>query len=91
MDEEFIKEMREIAEYAESRDMDRNKLANYWKHGKGAAKIRWGTPGSWTRCRRHLLKHVGPGRAERMCSQWYRDVTGHWIGSEKGKNPLGPG
>jgi hypothetical protein len=29
-------------------------LRNYWTRGAGAAKIRWGTPGDWSRCNRLL-------------------------------------
>ncbi len=59
---------------------DRNNLANYWKRGKGAARIRWGTPGAWTRCTAALDSKVGSERAKRMCSQWNHDVTGRWPG-----------
>jgi hypothetical protein len=39
------------------------KLKRYWTTGEGGIrKIRWGTPGSWTRCYRHLRKYLGPGR-----------------------------
>lgn len=61
-----------------------NTLEEYWKHGKGAAKIRWGTPGSYTRCVRHIGKHVTDDAAHRICAQWYHDVVGHWPGA-KGK------
>jgi hypothetical protein len=65
----------------------------YWKTGAGAAKVRWGTPGSHTRCVRHLRKHLGGSadRAHRVCAQWEHDVTGHWPGEKKGKNPKGRG
>jgi hypothetical protein len=66
-------------------------LERYWKHGKGAAIIGWGSPGSWTRCHVEIGKHVGPEKAARICSQWYHDVTGHWVGEQKGANPLGRG
>ena len=29
-------------------------LRDYWLHGEGAARIRWGTDGSFTRCTRLL-------------------------------------
>jgi hypothetical protein len=58
-----------------------NNLEEYWKHGEGAAKIRWGTPGDWTRCHAHLAKHVGSERAKRICAQWHHDTTGVWPGS----------
>lgn len=60
-----------------------NNLENYWKRGKGAAKIRWGTPGDWTRCYRNIRKHVANERAKRICAQWHRDVTGVWPGDKK--------
>ncbi|MFF4607943.1 hypothetical protein ACFY12_35050 [Streptomyces sp. NPDC001339] len=58
-------------------------LERYWKNGEGAAKIRWGTPGDWTRCHRHLTKHVGDDRARRICSQWHHDQTGVWPGDKR--------
>lgn len=61
---------------------DRNNLAAYWKRGPGALKIKWGTPGDWTRCHRHLVKYVGDERARRICSQWHHDVTRVWPGSK---------
>lgn len=59
---------------------DRNNLERYWKTGAGAAKIRWGTPGDWTRCKRHLTKRVGDERARRICAQWHHETTGLWPG-----------
>lgn len=58
-----------------------NTLERYWKFGKGALKIRWGTPGDWTRMHRHLVKYVGDERAKRIAAQWHKDVTGKWPGS----------
>jgi hypothetical protein len=63
---------------------DRNQLENYWKRGKGALKIRWGTPGDWRRCFKHIKKHVNDEFAKRICSQWHHDVLGTWPG-EKSK------
>jgi hypothetical protein len=64
--------------------LDRNRgnaetLRRYWEHGKGAAKIRWGTPGDWTRCRRHLSKYMG-ARAAGYCQLRHHAVTGMWTG-----------
>ncbi len=42
------------------------RLRRYWLHGAGAAKIRWGTPGDWVRCHRHLSKYLGP-RSKGYC------------------------
>lgn len=65
--------------------MDRNRgnaeeLRRYWTRGKGAAKIRWGTPGDWTRCVRQLSKYMGP-RAKGYCQLRHKEVTGVYTGS----------
>lgn len=59
------------------------KLVEYWVHGEGAAKIRWGTPGSMKRCIRHLRKYVAlsPGG---LCAEYHRLATGEWP-TEHGK------
>ena len=62
-----------------------NSLENYWKHGEGAAKIRWGTPGDWTRCERHLDGKVGSERAKRICAQWHMERVGYWPGDKRNK------
>lgn len=70
--------------------MDRNKLKEYWTRGEGLAK--WaGHPHPWTTLYRHLLKYVGSERAQRMASEWFKEVFGYWPGERKGKNPRGPG
>lgn len=63
---------------------DRNRgnaeeLRKYWTRGKGAAKIRWGTPGDWTRCVRNLSKYMGP-RAKGYCQLRHKEVTGIYTG-----------
>ena len=58
-------------------------IVQYWKHGKGAIKIRWGTSGDWTRCHRHLREHVGDARARRMCAQWHIDMNGYATGDKR--------
>jgi hypothetical protein len=60
-------------------------LENYWKLGKGAIKIRWGSPGDFTRCVRHLDKHVGSERAKRICAQWHYDTNGFWPGDRRNR------
>lgn len=52
------------------------KLKKYWTIGKGAAKIRWGTPGSWSRCYRHLVKYVGPTIAPGYCTNLSKRLGG---------------
>lgn len=34
------------------------RLHEYWVHGEGAAKIRWGEPGDFNRCVQHLGKYI---------------------------------
>lgn len=77
------------------------KLKAYWTVGQGGiSKIRWGTPGDWTRCERHLARYVGPEQAKRMCANYHHEMTGTWPGSDanrvaSGKPPrgkvIGPG
>jgi hypothetical protein len=55
------------------------RLKRYWTVGKGAAKIRWGTPGSWTRCYKHLLKYVGPKVAPGYCTNLGKRLGGHGV------------
>ena len=66
--------------------LDRNrgnaeKLRRYWLYGKGALKIRWNTPGDWTRCYRQLMKYMGP-RAKGYCQLRHKEATGVWTGSK---------
>ena len=72
---------------------DAEKLRLYWTVGKGGAKIRWGTPGDFTRCVRHLNKYM-PGRAEGYCQNLHQRMTGMATGSDahrvaSGKPPRG--
>jgi len=67
--------------------LDRNrgnaeKLRRYWLYGKGAAKIRWNTPGDWTRCFRQLSKYMGP-RAKGYCALRHKEATGMWTGDKR--------
>lgn len=52
------------------------KLKSYWTHGKGAAKIRWGTKGDLTRAHRHLSKYVGPERAWGLAQNYHQYLFG---------------
>lgn len=51
------------------------RLRRYWTRGKGALKIRWGTPGDFKRCVRHLRKYVGTG-AEGLCNVYHTSAVG---------------
>ena len=60
--------------------LDRNRgnaetLRRYWTRGEGAAKIRWGAPGDWSRCVKHLAKYLGP-RAKGYCQLRHKDALG---------------
>jgi hypothetical protein len=70
--------------------VDRNrgnaeKLRRYWTVGKGGLKIRWNSPGDWTRCYKQLAKYMGP-RAKGYCALRHKEMTGTWPGS---KNNIG--
>jgi hypothetical protein len=66
---------------------DRNRgnaeqLRRYWTIGKGGVmKIRWNTPGDWTRCYRNLKKYLGP-RAKGYCALRHKEMTGTWPGDK---------
>lgn len=56
-------------------------LLEYWAHGTGAAKIRWGTSGDFDRCRRLLRKYVPrPDMPNGLCANLHRRATGQWPG-----------
>ncbi|MCJ7725388.1 MAG: hypothetical protein MUP76_03250, partial [Acidimicrobiia bacterium] len=59
---------------------DTRRIHDYWTKGKGAAKIRWGTPGDFTRLRRHLAKYIEPRYLNRTVAQWHHDALGYWPG-----------
>lgn len=63
-------------------------LRRYWTRGEGALKIRWGTPGDWTRCVRFLSKYLGP-RAKGYCALRHKEVTGLWTGDTKHRQIFG--
>jgi hypothetical protein len=74
-----------IASLSAAGGFDRNRgnaeeLRKYWTRGKGALKIRWGTPGDWTRCVRQLSKYMGP-RAKGYCQLRHKEATGVYTGS----------
>jgi len=59
-------------------------LKDYWLRGEGAAQIRWGTKGSFTRCVRELREHFPTG-TEGLCANLYHEATGHWPGEDRDK------
>lgn len=65
----------------------RDQLKRYWTQpgNPGWIKIRWGTPGDWTRCHRHLRDKVGDARARRICAQWHFELNGFWPGDRRNR------
>ena len=62
-------------------DGNAERLRQYWTVGTGAIKIRWGTPGDWTRCVRHLSPYMG-ARAKGYCQLLHKRATGVYTGSK---------
>lgn len=60
-------------------------LRRYWKYGAGAAKIKWGTPGDFTRCVMHLSKYLGPEDAKRYCADRHKEMNGFWPGDKRNR------
>ena len=57
------------------------KLRRYWTVGKGGLKIRWNTPGDWSRCHKNLAKYLGP-RSKGYCALRHKEMTGMWPGDK---------
>ena len=60
------------------------RLRRYWLYGKGAAKIRWGTPGSWTRCHRELMKYMPVEMVAGYCTNLSERLGGPGIATHVG-------
>lgn len=59
------------------------RIRRYWVRGKGAAKIRWGVPGDFNRCRRQLAKYVqNPEWLAGLCANMHKEAIGVWPGQE---------
>jgi hypothetical protein len=56
------------------------RLVNYWVRGEGAAKIRWGTDGSFNRCVRNLADKVRDPKG--LCAELHKEATGEWPAQE---------
>lgn len=56
------------------------RLINYWVRGEGAAKIRWGTDGSFNRCVRNLADKVRDPKG--LCAELHKEATGEWPAEE---------
>lgn len=63
--------------------VDTQRLRNYWTRGAGAAKIRWGQPGDFNRCRSQLRKYVSnPRYLAGTCANLHFVALGVWPGRE---------
>ena len=61
------------------------RIRRYWVKGKGAAKIAWGTPGDFNRCRAQLAKYVqNPDWLAGLCANMHKEAIGVWPGQEGG-------
>ena len=52
------------------------RLHEYWVHGEGAAKIRWGEGGDFDRCVMHLSKYVKDPKG--YCAEAHHAALGIW-------------
>lgn len=60
-------------------------LKRYWLAGPGAARIGWGTPGSFRRCVRELRDEF-PEDTEGLCANLYHEATGRWPGQNRAES-----
>lgn len=61
--------------------VDTDRLRDYWTKGAGAAKIAWGTPGDFNRCRANLAQYVKPQHLAGYCANRHYDALGFWPGN----------
>lgn len=61
------------------------RLMRYWAEGAGAAKLNWGVPGDFDRCRAELGKYVqAPHTLDGLCANLHHRATGGWPGHAPG-------
>ena len=60
--------------------VDTDRLRDYWVRGEGAAKIGWGTPGDFNRCRVNVAEYVKPQYLNGYCANRHYDALGFWPG-----------
>ena len=63
--------------------VDTDRLRDYWVRGKGAAKIGWGAPGDFNRCRALLAEYVKPMYLAGYCANRHKDALGFWPGEHR--------
>lgn len=58
-----------------------SRIRRYWVRGPGAAKIGWGAPRDFYRCRNQLRKYVqNPDWLSGLCANMHKEATGTWPG-----------
>jgi 2'-5' RNA ligase len=57
-------------------DGNAERLREYWAHGEGAAKIRWGEPGDFDRCVLHVGKFMADPKG--YCAERHHEALGIW-------------
>lgn len=64
-------------------------ITGYWVDGKGRAKIGWGLPGDFNRCRTQLAKYVqNPDWLAGLCANLHYRALGIWPGQHRGEAAL---
>ena len=66
--------------------VDTDRLRDYWVRGAGAAKIGWGAPGDFNRCRVLLAPYVKARYLAGYCANRHKDALGFWPGNHRGKH-----
>lgn len=65
------------------------RIRRYWLKGAGAAKIAWGTPGDFRRCRSQLRKYIAnPEWLNGACANLHYEANGFWPGDRRNRNSL---
>jgi 2'-5' RNA ligase len=91
VEENPVEEYEDGVQAAGDKESDVNKkggnhnLKAYWTHGPGAAKIGWGTDGSFARCVTQLGKYVK--NPQGLCAEYHHAATGEWP-TEGGKHGI---
>lgn len=65
------------------------RLRLYWTKGEGAAKIKWGSPGDFDRCVRHLGKWVADPKG--LCASYHHEALGIWPATHAKRDRAGHG
>lgn len=60
--------------------VETDRLRDYWVRGMGAAKIGWGLPGDFNRCRALTAKYINPRHLAGYCANRHKDALGIWPG-----------